>query len=360
VDAARSRLNAAADEILDFLQLLEAIESLAAARASNDVTVPEVVHEAIARVVGVADPARLHRLGYLVTVVFTYAAFERFVRDLIVMIAKSMTAICGGYERLPVAVRENHLRLTLKVASLNADRSGADESSLTTMLTRLLACLEGVEPFELNDEVFADHQANFRTGVLRDALRRVGVDVAEGRTTPEIDERLAHELNGLYARTATVIDDLADRRNQAAHGDEVELLDRPTLHAVISVVRSYADALAEDSFCHLARLAVEHHGAEIGSVDHTWSHPDTGERTVCRVVPAQAVAVEQRIILLGQHPRLATVRSIQLENASVDTAGPSDLHHGIDLGIISHDGERLYAVPTDLLDIIEGLVAAPA
>jgi hypothetical protein len=260
----------------------------------------------IDRIATLAGPSRLHRLGYQVAIVFGYASFERYVRDLIMLIARVMSSVCTTYGDLPEGVRDNHLRLTLKVASIATERSTYDLPTVASMLSRLLACLDGTEPYVLNDEVFADHSANFRTNLVRDALRRVGVEVAEDRTTPELSALLAGELSGLYARASSVIDDLAERRNDAAHGAEIELLDRPTLGAVVRFVRAYGDALAEDAFDHLARAVVTHKAREIGQIEHTWTNPQGGERTICRVRPATEVATGQRIVVAGGRMQLAT------------------------------------------------------
>lgn len=357
MDPARTRLNAATGDLLDFLQLLDMIEGLDAG-SGPEKAVPGAPSTAIKGFGAFAKPARLHRLGYQVVVVFGYAAFERFVRDLIILVAQAMTHICHSYETLPGQVREQHLRLTLKAASLQVDRSRGEEPELPLMLGRLLACLNGDQPYALNDKVFADHQANFRAAVTRDALHRVGVLIAEDLTTPRINELLDRDLNGVYARASTVIDDLADRRNQAAHGDEIELLDRATLRAIIAVVRSYSDALANDAFRHLAQLLATQMGNEIGVVQHTWRHADSGQRTVCRVAPASSIAPGQRIVVIGGDTRLATIRSIQINGARLDAAEPSSDNHGVDIGILAHVGERLYAVPQEELDAIEGFAGA--
>lgn len=357
MDPARTRLRSAATELHEFLSLLEAIEGLAEATATTAEELPPGLAGPVANLVGFADPARLHRLGYQVAVVFGYAAFERFVRDLVVFVAQAMTTLCTGYGALPRNVREQHLRLTLKIASFNAERSLIDEQSLAPMLTRLLSCLNGTQPYQLNDEVFADHQANFRTGVVRETLRRVGVEVAEDRTTPQINALLENELNGLYARTATAIDDLADRRNQAAHGDEIELLDKATLRAVVNLVVYYADALAEDAFSHLARVLLAQAGTEIGLVEHTWAHPDTGDRTICRIAPSNDLAIDQPIIVLGREPRLTAVHSIELNGQKLELAQPVNGHHGIDVGIVAHNGERIFAIPQEGVELLEGLVS---
>lgn len=234
MDPARTRLHSSTQEILRFLQLLESIEQLAGQRAATpDLFAPEII-PLVDDLAAMAEPARLHRLGYQITIVFGYAAFERYMRDLITLVARAMSTVHAIYGDLPEGMREHHLRLTLKVAALATERSRFDEATVASMLSRLLGCLDGNGPYLLNDDVFSDHQANFRTSVLRDALRRVGVEVAEERVTPRLTALLEGELNGLYARSSSVIDDLAERRNSAAHGDEIELLDRQTLRASYS------------------------------------------------------------------------------------------------------------------------------
>jgi hypothetical protein len=52
---------------------------------------------------------------------------------------------------------------------------------------------------------------------------------------------------------------------------------------------------------------------------------------------------------------VTTIRSIQLERVGLEAAGPSERHHGIDVGVTVHEGERLYAVPRTDLALIEGL-----
>ena len=166
---------------------------------------------------------------------------------------------------------------------------------------------------------------------------------------------LEGELSGLYARPSSVIDDLAERRNSAAHGDEMELLDRPTLRAVVEFVKGYADALADDAFECLARVTMTQRATEIGRVEHTWAHPGGGGRSICGVRPATNLALAQQILIAGRRMRLATVESIQLDRVSLQAAGPSEERYGVAVGIPVHDGERLYAIETEELSLIEGL-----
>lgn len=95
-------------------------------------------------------------------------------------------------------------------------------------------------------------------------------------------------------------------------------------------------------------------GTEIGRVEHAWTH-ERGERSICGVRLATKIALGQRILITGQRMRLGIVHGIQLHHVALADAGPSDERHGVDVGVSVHEGERLYAIESADVELIEGL-----
>jgi hypothetical protein len=356
VDPARSKLTDDLDRLLLLLDVLDSIDAVARAHDNNRLSGLDGDLGGHLDRLSAVPPAHLHRLTYAVVIALGYASFERFIRDSIEATATLLAEAVPTYAQLPDVMRDHHARLTMKVATRRVDRDASDVAA--DLLGTLIGCLDGDGAFTLNSEVFSDRAANFRSELLRDTYRRVDVIVPQEVISPAIADLLDGPLNGLYARSSSVVDDLASRRNDVAHGDDYEILDRSTLRALVAFITAYADAISSIIFDSTARVLARTCGTLISHVDHVWSHPNTQERTLARVHPTGGtLAVSDLVLIGGRTWRLAHVVSIQRNRVPVDACGPSEDAHGVDFGIEIRRGEQVVALPAGAFGGLAPLLA---
>jgi hypothetical protein len=301
-----------------------------------------------ARLKPFAEPARLHRAEYAVAVAFGYAAFERFIRDLLEAIAHLLSEPIAEYGDLPEEFRKHHLALSLRAAGLAVER----DSTIPPLglLATLVKCLQGDVPFSVNGEVFSDHTANFRSELIRSSFRRLGLQLPEEVQSPELQVLVENEFAGLYAKPSSVVDDLADRRNVVAHGDEVDLLDRQTLRALIGFLELYAHALCAAIFEGVLKQVAPTIATSIGQIEHTWQTGDE-VRSIGKLRPAGGtVGVGDVVVLTGRSWRTAVVTSIESQHLAVQSCGPSEESFGVDFGIPVHKGEEVLVLPGTVVE----------
>lgn len=124
------------------------------------------------------------------------------------------------------------------------------------VVAKLHACYTSPDKYELNVLAFAQHSANFRQAIVTQTFAQCGInDVGQGikhsepftsflkAENPELDVRMyiGRDDDVVFFR----LNDLANRRNDVAHGSFVdETLSRDLLRGYIDFIWSYAEGLA--------------------------------------------------------------------------------------------------------------------
>jgi hypothetical protein len=308
----------------------------------------------LARLRPFAQPTRLHRAEYAIAIAFGYAAFERFIRDLLESMAHALSEPVAAYVDLSEDFRKHHLALSLRAATVAAERGSTTPT--IGLLTTLLECLHGNVPFSVNEEVFSEHSANFRSDVIRSSFRRLGIRFPEAVRSAELDALVKSEFAGLYARPSSVVDDLADRRNVVAHGGEVDLLDRRTLRSLLTFLEMYANALCTSLFEGVLEQLAPKISRTIGEIDHSWQTVG-GIRSIGRLRPVGGtVGVGDVVVLTGGASRLAAVRSIEFEHEPLPECGPSEATFGVDFGVPVNEGDRVLVFPNRVIEAMSAYV----
>jgi hypothetical protein len=309
-----------------------------------------------ARLKPFAQPARLHRIEYAIAFAFGYAAFERFIRELLEAVAHLLSEPIGSYGDLPDEFRKHHLALSLRAAGIAVERNSAIPPF--GLLATLVNCLQGEVPFSVNAEVFSDHAANFRSEVIRSSFRRLGLQLPEEVQSPELQNLIDNEFAGLYAKPSSVVDDLADRRNVVAHGDEVDLLGRQTLRALLVFLEEYGHALCAAVFEGVLRQLAPTIATTIGNIEKTWQTGDE-VRSIGRLRPqGGSIGVGDVVVLTGRSWRLAVVNSIECQHVAVQSCGPSEELFGVDFAVPVHKGEQVLVLPGVVVEAAAAYVAS--
>jgi len=279
---------------------------------------------------------------YSAVIVQTYATHEKFVRDLAKTTGDYLVEAYSTYGDLPKKTQEEHMKLTVRQLQAIIER-GHSTSTMDPriLLNRLTTCLGG--GVQLNLEVLTLHSSNYRSRIVEEVFGRFDVDVRTAASSEDLGALVGGVLNGVYATVESVIDDLADRRNEIAHGGSVDsTLGDEDLDGIIDAVLGYDSWLSRQVARNLLFDLVSRHGNVVGRVAHTWKNKSSGERSIARLPDVKMQLSKGDIAYVrspqGREVNPCTVASIQIQNIAVDAAIPGEGPFGIELGRSLSDG----------------------
>jgi hypothetical protein len=279
---------------------------------------------------------------YNTAIVALYGLVERFVEDLLSQVVQMVATATPSTAALPETMRANHLGLTLDV--LTATAAGRYRGSAQTVqLVRTLDLhLRSVTGTHVNSEVYAHHTANFRTDVIRQACERVGFSpnsaiCKDANYIRAVQRHFPDEDNVLF-----VVDDLAERRNEVAHGaTPQQLLNADLLLAYLDVVEAYLLALSRTAVAWVTRAAITHQGIALGRPDAVYQRGAIAGfsclQTRVRVGDVIAVLTSDRAVC-GQ------LESLEVDQRSRKTAAAGE-SVGIKLTCQVPSRARLFRMP---------------
>jgi hypothetical protein len=246
------------------------------------------------------------RYDYNTVIISLYGYLERFIEDLIGEYLSLVSIHVPTFAELPLSIQEKHLGLSLDLARKADYQRFASSIRTPDIIARLHACFHTPERYQLNHQAFAQHTANFRQSVVVTTFSLLGIrDIGQSlrqaepfmgflkEEDPERDVQtyLAGGDELVFAR----LNDLADRRNDVAHGTPVDdILSRDLLRSYIAFVEAYASGLALVVYERLLPLLLKRAvalGTPITVIDN---------RIVCVNFPAGQITVGDTLIAKTQ------------------------------------------------------------
>jgi hypothetical protein len=338
VKAPISRLHNQVADLARFIQFAINIEKV---RTSQLLTESPVSEE----IVQYAASTSWRRHAYASTIVALYGTHERFVRDFSSEVADVLSRVYESYDRLPEQLRKVHEQLTVERAKEILTGRGGTYQDFRVALGNLHACLDG--SMSINRDVFSSSTANFRHDVVREILSRLGLSVGEFSEDPELFEIIRTTLNGLYSSVSSVINDLADRRNEIAHGSDFEILDLGTMRAIIAAVYRYDCWLYSSCARSLLNIAVIERAELVAEIRRTFRNSQTGMRSIGSVKDVNVCIRPNDVIYLLKNGEVVrtVVGSIQKDNLAVKEATPGAGPYGLDFGCVVREGTQLRRLP---------------
>lgn len=287
------------------------------------------------------------RYDYNTIIISLYGYLERFIEDLISEYLALVSSHVPTFPELPPTVQGNHLPLSLELARKAEYQRYAGSVRVNDIVARLHACFSTPDKYQLNGQAFAQHTANFRQSVVTATFSQCGIsDIgralrqAEPFTdflkTEDPERDVAAYVAGGDDAVFARLDDLANRRNDVAHGTPVDdLLSRDILRSYIGFIEAYASALAlvvyESSLPFLLKKAVAL-GAPISVYDH---------RIVCVNLPAGKITVGDTLIAKTQDTsrpfKAGAIKEIEQNHVKLNTI---DGAAGVQIGMLVEFGAK--------------------
>ena len=272
------------------------------------------------------------RYDYNSLIVSLYGVLEQYIEALMCTYASSLNAVVPRYADMPDAVRNSHINLTFDLISKCEQSRYRGVVTPQALVENLHSCLSNQAVYRVNSDAFCLHTANFRADVVDQLFGRVGIKGISQRL--HLFSPLTECLQALYlgANLASLnpenkyfhLNDLAERRNEVAHGRVSNLLSIDIIYDYVNFIESYCMALYELVRCDFLEYVTRHTATALGQAIAVYNNT-----IVCLELRDVAVSVGDILIAMtssDERPYLAgEICEMQVDRKpieSVHAAGP--------------------------------------
>lgn len=207
----------------------------------------------------------IERQFHYTTIIITlYGAFEQFINNLIEEYILGINSIVKSYSSLPAQIQKNNYKLSIDLINKIEKKNYNGGLNREIVISNLSSCYSG-NSYKLTPEAFSNSSANRRINVINDLLNQLGFTNVEKKIVK--DKRfslLCSELSKDSNYVINFINDLADRRNELAHGISVNTLSREIITEYIHTVEIYSKILKDILEQELISFTINEKGIEIG------------------------------------------------------------------------------------------------
>jgi hypothetical protein len=271
------------------------------------------------------------RFDYNSVIVSLYGFLEQYVEELLREYAVAINAIIPTYEELPEKVVKRHIELSYNLITRIEQERYKVVATTKQIIANLHSCMAEKGPYKINAEAFSLHTANFRMGVIEQAFANFGIEklpikIKESQAFVDylftIDP--TRDPNSVTPQEAFFyLEDLADRRNDVAHGVAPDmLLSNKILLDYVTFFEAYGqslyDAIRRETLPHVIKYQSP---ILLGSAIAVYNN-----NIVC--VCLNNIAIRVGDMLIAQTPENVyydgAIEEIQVDNVSLQEVPPSE------------------------------------
>lgn len=310
-------------EMLDIERQLLAVATAAQPRSASDkiaMKLRQHVGHGIAK----------RRFDYNCIIISLYGFLEHYLEELIAEYAATVNEIVPMYDKLPAEIVGSHINLTFGLIQNAKHPKYKGTVNPAALIANLHSCLNKEVAYKLNAEAFSDHAENFRIKAVAGLCARAGVaDVGSrlkwfspfaeylAKTFPERNINTLNHKEMFY-----YINDLAERRNEVAHGYVDNWLDNKILLEYVEYVEAFGEGLYTLLCEELSRFLVAHKAVDLGLPFAVFKNC-----IVCVELKDTVVSVGDTLIASTGNRRRphvsGQIEEIQIEHKSVRSVPPS-------------------------------------
>lgn len=212
------------------------------------------------------------RFDYTSIVISLYGLLEHFIEGIVTGYTRELNALYLTFDEMPDSIKNTHTELSIALITRAKQGRYKGASTESSIVADLHSCLTQSSTYRLNHDAFSHHTSNFRIQSIDDILSRVGVSGVSQRliSYPPLSDFLAVRFRGRdlpsvpAGETFFHIDDLAERRNEVAHGPVSQLLGYDILLEYVDFVEKFGGALFELVRSSLIESLSKLHGEDLG------------------------------------------------------------------------------------------------
>lgn len=274
---------------------------------------------------------RKKQFNYNSIIVSLYGYFEQYIEGLINKFAIIINEIVPSYKHLDSQIQAQHLRLSLDLIKKAEHARYREKISTHKVIENLNLCLNGDAPYRLNHEAFAQHSANFKLDVINEVFKFVGIDNACGRILtkpsfmcylkqiyPERDSASIKPEEAFFC-----LQDLAERRNQVAHGVlPDELLSNDILQSYVAFFEAFGKGLYEVCLSDVLPYVVTYQAIPLGTPSNVFCKGNV----ICLYISDTKIKIGDILIARsgdGKNFILGTIEEIKIDDVRQEAVSVS-------------------------------------
>jgi RiboL-PSP-HEPN len=263
--------------------------------------------------------------------------FETYVESLVISHLHNVVPLVENYVDLPNDLTGSHASLSLDLIPRLEYSRFRGQLSLQEIIGNLHSCLSGEKPYRLNQAAFLYHSANFRDRNLNEYFRRIGVYDLTGAVGTEASLREFVERVGFATDPFFILNDLADIRNDVAHGTPSAILSRDILNIYIDYFEALGKCLYQVVKSHWLSLLGSRKGVAPGRPFKVYNN-----RIACFVSKDVAIKIGDLLVVRDPQNRCrgGDVKQMQVNGVdleSLDKVGPEGVGLRVDFRVRRSD-----------------------
>lgn len=212
--------------------------------------------------------------NYNSIIISLYGYFEKFIENVLVEYIDKVGNIFTKYNKLPEAIYKHHLALSMTLLEKVQNPKYSGPLTKEIVIHNLHKCINLNENYQLNKEAFSQHSANFRLHVIDDVFNRIGISGLSSQVkkhSPFYDYiKSKYEIENIDDLSNDdiyiILNDLAERRNEVAHGVPSQILSNDILLNYIEYFDILGATLINVVEKDLDRLQIKENGNCLGEL----------------------------------------------------------------------------------------------
>jgi len=190
---------------------------------------------------------------YKAIIISLYGIIEQHIGIWIQEHIDTLPEIIQNYNDLPSTLRKNHFDLSVKLISLVNENRFVKYEHLTKedLLLKLSHCISNPSDYKLNSDAFSPLSGNLKHSKIIEAFKSLDIELlAKLKLNEQFSSFLKHKFGNNISNRGddlfTKIDDLVIRRNEIAHGADIDnILNITEFDNYIEFLENYGKAIFE-------------------------------------------------------------------------------------------------------------------
>ena len=274
---------------------------------------------------------RLSKLqfNYNSFVISLYGSFERFIENCITTYIETLNNLITVYLNLPETILKNHFLFSLSLITKIEQPRYSGPLTKEEVIKNLHTCINTHDMYQLNKDAFAQHTANFRLQVVEESFSNIGLlqlsqKILKTKSFQSyciISLGISPEIDLVPTEAFQILNDLAEYRNQVAHGITCDILTNDILLDYLVFFESFSSALIEVLQENILFRELESNGEELGEITDVYQ----GGRVVC--FKTNYMALKKGDLLVGKNKEFivkASIKGMKLNDKNIDAVDDKD------------------------------------
>lgn len=237
---------------------------------------------------------------YKAIIISLYGILEKHIGIWIQEHIDTLPSIIHNYNNLPKKIHDNHFNLSIKLISLISENRHSKYEHLKRedILIRLGSCINNPLEYKLNSDSFTQSSGNLKHSKIVEAFKPLDIELVKKlKNNSKFSEFLKEKHGGNIANKGdelfSKIDDLVIRRNEIAHGIDIDnILNITEFNDYIEFLENYGQAIFEIIVEKEIQYEASFLYAEIASIKHIYNHA-----ILCFEVENNTIEIGDHIII---------------------------------------------------------------